>query len=575
MIRRDLAPELEQAATWAPSITVTGPRQSGKTTLCRTVFSEHPYRSLEDPDARAFATEDPRAFLAEFPDGAVIDEVQRVPDLLSYLQGIIDADPTPGRWILSGSRNLALHAAVSQSLAGRTAVHQLLPLSWDEIRRFPQHPANLDEALFSGGYPRIFNQNLNPSDWLRAYVATYLERDVRTISNIGDLTTFQRFIELCAGRTGQLLNYSSLADDCGISQPTAKAWFSVLEASFVAFHLPAFNIRHRKRLVKMPKLYFHDTGLAAWLLGIREPRQLRAHPLRGALFETWVVSEVLKHRTHRGESRGLSFYRDRNGAELDLVVEEPDDLTLIEAKSAGTPSSRLFGGVRRVRRHVQDLRPRCSVAVVYGGDELQRRTDGRLVPWRLVRSAAPPSVEPLIQVLAEGQPVAAASVLALFPDKTWKSARSDERGRATLDLRNSHLPLTVFVAADGFAPRVESEWIPEERALHVQLTTRPGGGARIVEDMPPGERSHGDGRPEGGDHRSSAKGRTAFVETGCRGEDRDPGVPGWAHRQTAFRKGRQGPRGCGAAGIRLGRCARPALRRSVPDFNEAAGYPRG
>ena len=338
MIHRDLAAEIERAATWAPSITLTGPRQSGKTTLCRAVFSDHPYCSLEAPDERAFAQEDPRAFLAQFPRGAVLDEVQRVPDLLSYLQGVIDADPAPGRWILSGSQNFALLESVTQSLAGRTAMHQLLPLSWDEIRRFPRYPANLDEALFGGGYPHIFNRNLNPPDWLRSYVATYVERDVRTISNVGDLTTFQRFVELCAGRTAQLLNYSSLADDCGISQPTARAWFSILEASFIAFHLPPFSVQQRKRLVKMPKLYFHDTGLACWLLGIREPWQLRTHPLRGALFETWVVSEVLKHRTHRGESGGLSFYRDSNGAELDLVIEEPDGLTLIRGQSQPPPS---------------------------------------------------------------------------------------------------------------------------------------------------------------------------------------------------------------------------------------------
>ena len=394
MIHRVLETELERAAAWAPSITLTGPRQSGKTTLCRTMFSDHPYRSLESPDDRAFAREDPRAFLAQFPRGAVLDEVQRVPDLLSYLQGIIDADPAPGRWILSGSQNLALLESVSQSLAGRTAMHQLLPLSWDEIRRFPRYPGSLDEALFSGGYPDIFNRSLAPSDWLRSYVATYIERDVRAIGNVGDLSTFQRFVELCAGRTAQLLNYSSLADDCGISQPTAKAWFSILEASFVAFHLRPFSTQQRPRLVKMPKLYFLDTGLACWLLGIREPRQLRAHPLRGPLFETWVVSEAVKHRTHRGLTGGLSFYRDRHGAELDLVVDEPDALTLVEAKSAATPSTSLFDGVRRVRPRLQDLRPRCDTAVVYGGDEGQQRTDGRLIPWRLVRSAVPPQVEP-------------------------------------------------------------------------------------------------------------------------------------------------------------------------------------
>ena len=486
MIHRDLADELDRAATWAPSITLTGPRQSGKTTLCQAVFPNHPYRSLESPDDRAFAQDDPRAFLAQFPRGAVLDEVQRVPDLLSYLQGIIDADPTPGRWILSGSQNFALLESVTQSLAGRTAMHQLLPLSWDEIRRFPQCPASLDEALFSGGYPHIFNRGLNPSDWLRSYVATYIERDVRMISSVGDLITFQRFIELCAGRTAQLLNYSSLADDCGISQPTAKAWFSILEASFIAFHLPPFSMKQRPKLVKMPKLYFHDAGLACWLLGIREPRQLNAHPLRGALFETWVVSEVFKHRTHRGRSGGLSFYRDRHGAELDLVVEEPDDLTLIEAKSAATPSSSLLAGLKRVRPHLQDLRPRSNAAVVYGGEEVQQRTPGRLVPWRLVRSAAPPEVEPLVQVFVEGRPVADADVLVLFPDRTWKSGKTDERGRTTLDVLHCHLPMTVLVAKDGFAAHEEPAWIPDERALHVHLQARPGAGAGVFEGVKPG-----------------------------------------------------------------------------------------
>ena len=313
-------------------------------------------------------------------------------------------------------------------------------------------------------------------------------RHRRTISTIGDLTTFQRFVELCAGRTAQLLNYSALADDCGISQPTAKAWFSVLEASFVAFHLPPFNVNRRKRLVKMPKLYFHDTGLACWLLGVREPEQLRTHPLRGALFETWVVSEVLKHRTHHGESGGLSFYRERNGAELDLVVEAPDRLTVIEAKSAATPSSSLLDGVKRVRPHLQDLRPRWDAAVVYGGEERQQRTGGRLIPWRLVRSVAPPKVDPLVRVLAEGQPVAGADVLVLWPDRTWVSTRADGRGRAAIDLPQGHLPMTVFVARDGFAVHEEPAWVPDERALHIHLKALSEGGSRIAEGVMPGGR---------------------------------------------------------------------------------------
>ena len=303
LIDRDLAPNLVRAASQLPAMTLTGPRQSGKTTLCRALFPQHPYVTLEAPDVRAFAMEDPRAFLAQFPKGAVIDEVQRVPDLLSYLQGIIDADPAPGRWILTGSQNLSLLESVSQSLAGRTAVHHLLPLTRGEVGRFDRPPKSLEETLFAGGYPRIFDRNLDPVEWLRSYVATYLERDVRTISNVGDLATFQRFIELCAGRTAQLLNYSSLANDCAISQPSAKAWLSILEASFIASRLPAFHANLRKRIVKMPKLFFYDTGLVCWLLGIRTPEQLRSHPLRGPIFETWVVSEIVKHRTKPGRDR--------------------------------------------------------------------------------------------------------------------------------------------------------------------------------------------------------------------------------------------------------------------------------
>ncbi len=384
MITRDLTPKLIDAATRSPAITLTGPRQSGKTTLCRAVFPRHPYLTLEAPDDRAFALDDPRGFLSQFPQGAIIDEVQRAPALLSYLQGLIDKDPQPGRWILSGSQNLSLLESVSQSLAGRTEIYHLLPLTWGEISRFPSQPGNLEETLYSGGYPRIFDRNLEPGNWLRSYIATYLERDVRTLSKVGDLVMFQRFVELCAGRTAQLLNYSSLASDCGISQPSAKAWLSVLEASFVAFRLPAFHGNLRKRLVKMPKLYFYDTGLVCWLLGIRQPQQLRSHPLRGAIFESWIVSEILKHRTHRGERGGLYFYRDRNGAEVDLIVERPAGLTLIEAKSTMTASSTLFHATRRVRGHFDNAARPCDAVVAYGGEQFQQREHGRLIPWRML-----------------------------------------------------------------------------------------------------------------------------------------------------------------------------------------------
>lgn len=381
VIPRDLMLVLKKAARSFPAVTLTGPRQSGKSTLCRAAFPRLPYVSLEAPDVRAFASEDPRGFLAQYPKGAVLDEIQRAPDLPSYLQGMIDDDPKPGRWILTGSHNLALVESVNQSLAGRTAMLQLLPLARSEVLRFPHPPTNLEETLLTGGYPRIHDRELDPSEWLRAYVATYVERDVRMISNVGDLLAFQRFVELCAGRTAQLVNYSSLAADAGVSQPTAKAWISVLEASFLVFRLSAYHSNARKRLVKMPKLHFHDSGLVCWLLGIRTAEQLKNHPLRGAIFESWVVSEILKARIHRGVSGGLSYYRDRDGSEVDLVIEFPERLQLVEAKSSRTPSSSLFAGTQRVRERLEESSRPTRLAVAYGGDELQKRTREMLLPW--------------------------------------------------------------------------------------------------------------------------------------------------------------------------------------------------
>ena len=380
-VHRDIEAGLLEAAARAPSITLTGPRQSGKTTLCRALFPRHEYVNLEAMDIREFAADDPRSFLAQFPGSAIIDEVQRAPSLLSYLQTVIDEKPAPGRWVLTGSENLAVAESVNQSLAGRTSVHHLLPLARSEVVRFPKHPATLEEAIFTGGYPRILNDELDPSEWLRSYVATYLERDVRSLSRVGDLSAFQRFLELCAGRTSQLLNLSRLASDCGVSQPTASAWLSVLEAGFIVFRLPPFHANLTKRLVKMPKLHFYDTGLACWLIGIREADQLRTHPLRGPLFETWVVSEIVKSRLNRGESRGLYFYRNREGAEVDLVIERPAGCTLVEAKSAGTANASLFDRALRVQGHLTGAGLACDVVVAYGGERRQRRQRGLLAPW--------------------------------------------------------------------------------------------------------------------------------------------------------------------------------------------------
>ena len=383
VVDRNLASELMRAAARTPAVMVTGPRQSGKTTLCRALFPGHRYRTLEAPDDRALAAGAPRAFLDRFPNGTVLGEVQRVPALLSQLRGIIEKDPVPGRWILTSSRDLR----VSESMAGQMAVLRLLPLTWNEVTRFGGHPTSLDEVMFSGGYPPILDHKLDPSTWLSLYVSDYIERDVRTMTNVSDLATFQRFVEACAHRSGRLLNYSSLAADCGISQPTAKAWLSILEACFLTFRLPAFQDAPGKRLVKASKLYFHDAGLACWLLGIREPGQLRSHPLRGAVFENWVVSEVVKHRANRGHARGLWFYRDRNGAEADLVIEGPKGRTLVDVNVDAAFSAALFGGVERVRRHFQSL-PVPEVGVVYGGEGYRSRSFGAwLVPWWRAREA--------------------------------------------------------------------------------------------------------------------------------------------------------------------------------------------
>jgi predicted AAA+ superfamily ATPase len=307
-----------------------------------------------------------------------------VPQVFSYLQGMVDEDPRPGRFLLTGSQNLALVDGVTQSLAGRTTLTELLPLSLAEIRRFPDPPADLDTLLWQGGYPRIYERHLPAHEWLADYVATYVERDVRQLIQVGDLLLFQTFLRLCASRTGQILNLSSLASDCGISQPTARSWLSVLEASYIAFRLPPFFANLGKRLIKAPKLYFYDTGLAASLLNIESPRQIETHPLRGAFFETWVVSEVAKSHLHRGRRPRLSFYRDRNGLEIDLILERGADLVLVEIKSSQTPSGKHFTALERFAEGLAG-QPAPRIAervVVYGGTESQERSVGKILSWR-------------------------------------------------------------------------------------------------------------------------------------------------------------------------------------------------
>jgi uncharacterized protein len=387
VVDRLMRPSLLGLARRHPVVTITGPRQSGKSTLCRAAFPRKPYVSLEPPDQRDLARDDPRAFLARFPHGAVIDEVQRAPELLSYVQEVVDRDPTPGRYILTGSHQLRLTEAVSQTLAGRTALLQLLPLNLTEIQRFQKAPSDLWTLIWTGGYPRIYDRKLPADEWLSGYASTYVERDVRQLVNVGDLLAFQTFVRLAAGRVGQLLNLSALGADAGITHMTARAWLSVLEASFVAFRLPPLHRNLTKRLVKTPKLYFHDTGLLCWALGIRTPEQLETHPLRGAIFECWVVSEVLKHHTHRGVTPRLSFFRDQKGHECDLVIEQGDRIIAAEIKSGRSVAADVVAALSRV---VDDLRagPGGTVPVVplvvYAGNDSLARTAAYQLAWREV-----------------------------------------------------------------------------------------------------------------------------------------------------------------------------------------------
>jgi hypothetical protein len=383
MQEREIGPHVRRVAKRHPVVAITGPRQSGKTTLCRAEFAKHPYVSLEAPDERRFAVEDPRGFLARFPDGAVLDEVQRAPELLSYLQGIVDEDPRNGRWILTGSQQFALSHAISQSLAGRVALLELLPLSLGELRRFKSAPRGLFETLFTGGYPRIVDRELPPAEWLSSYVATYVERDVREVLRVGDLLSFQAFLAQAAARSAQLLNLSNLGVDSGVTQPTAKAWLSVLETGYVAFRVPPFLRNLRRRLVKTPKLYFLDSGLLCHLLGIRSADELVRHPLRGAVFETWVVAEVRKAFANRGERAPLSFYRDQRGTEVDLVIEHARELVALEIKSGQTVTSEFFANLDAFEAELKGARSRTKLRrlVAFGGDRGQQRSDARVLAW--------------------------------------------------------------------------------------------------------------------------------------------------------------------------------------------------
>ena len=379
MIEREAGSNVRRLAGQYPIVTITGPRQSGKTVLCRMLFPEKEYVSLEDIDERNFANQDPRGFLNRFPNGAIIDEVQRVPDLLSYLQTIVDQHPAEGLFILTGSRQFELLEKISQSLAGRTAMIRLLPFTLKEAYAPDLNKVGLDQVLYTGFYPRIFDKQLNPSEAMSFYVSTYVERDLRMLINVKDLSTFEIFLKLCAGRTGQILNLTSLGNDCGVNHGTIRSWISVLEASYIIKLLQPYYKNYNKRLIKSPKLYFLDTGLACFLLNIQDETQLSTHPLRGALFESFVISEMLKNRYNRVLSDNLYYFRDSTGNEVDLIFDQGAGVSALEAKSGQTITSDFFKGLNFYTRLTDELKEKH---LVYGGETSYLRNGIHVTSWR-------------------------------------------------------------------------------------------------------------------------------------------------------------------------------------------------
>ncbi len=384
MLERTLSKKIKQMARKLPVITLTGPRQSGKTTLVKSLFPNKPYVSLENPDTRQFALEDPRKFLNKYEDGVIIDEAQRAPELFSYIQGIVDKKNKEGMFVLTGSQHFLLLEKISQSLAGRTAIFHLLPFSWEEIKSSKLKPGNIDEVLFKGLYPRIYDKKLSPSDWYPDYIQTYIERDVRQIKNIDQLETFQKFIKLCAARTGQLLNLSSLGNECGIKHNTAKSWIGILQASFILHLLQPHHKNFNKRIVKTPKIYFYDTGLVCSLLGIENKRQLETHPLRGNIFETFVIGELLKQRINLGLRSNLYFWRDKTGNEIDCLIDRGLELLPIEIKSGET----MVKDWLKIFDYWNNLtqRKEKEAYLIYGGDEAQERAKAKILNWQSVCS---------------------------------------------------------------------------------------------------------------------------------------------------------------------------------------------
>lgn len=382
-IKRKLADKVRDLSKFFPVIAIMGPRQSGKTTLAREVFPNYKYISLEEPRNREIATSDSAAFLDAYKNspGLILDEIQEVPALLSYMQTYVDLNNKPGFFIISGSHNFLLNEKISQTLAGRVAICTLLPLSVQEIMSTKKE-LELNQILFNGSYPRLYSSGAAPTDLYPSYIRTYVERDVRQITNIADLLQFQRFMGLCAGRIGQILNITSLANDCGISVLTAKSWLSILAASYIIFLLQPHYKNFSKRLIKSPKLYFYDTGLACSILGIESEAQLFNHYLRGNLFESFIVSELSKQRYNEGKEPRLFFWRDKTGHEVDCVIERAQELVPVEIKVSTSISQDMFGGLNFWNDLAKSEQEARSSVLVYGGTDNYKIGFTQIIGWQ-------------------------------------------------------------------------------------------------------------------------------------------------------------------------------------------------
>ncbi|MCG2701055.1 MAG: ATP-binding protein [Candidatus Falkowbacteria bacterium] len=381
MIKRNIVKKILEHYKQYPIISLIGPRQSGKTTLVKSIFPKKPYINLEDIENREFALSDPKGFLSQYEDGVIIDEVQRAPELMSYIQVMSDKKKKNGLYVLTGSQNFLLMEKISQSLAGRVAIFKLLPFSMRELfsAKVKFSGTEINNLLFKGFYPKLFDQKIDIAGYYANYIQTYVERDVRLIKNISSLSSFKRFLNLCAARTGQLLNISSLAEDCGINHKTAQAWLSIMEASFIIYLLRPHYKNYNKRVIKMPKIYFYDTGLLCSLLGLTDQKQLEGHYLKGSIFESFVISEFMKHKYNQGAEPNVYFWRNKAGNEIDLLIETADKLIPIEIKSGQTITSDYFKGLNYYNNLSRGSRKNSYV--IYGGHSKQRRTEGSVLGW--------------------------------------------------------------------------------------------------------------------------------------------------------------------------------------------------